>query len=177
MTDKLDIFLTEARRNYDISVSTIDSYDKKLGQVFTMCTAIIGILLIGVSLLFTTLQNRNSVLNLNHPFVWVWLMCLVAAFFSGLTSFSFCLKGLKLQEFEVTNPIKLFDKYNQKNENELKEFLIVQIGKMYEKNFVISNNIKNIYRNSLNYLMVSSALTITLFIFTLLILQNLIMVV
>lgn len=65
MTNKLDIFLTEARRTYDILINEISSYDKKLSQVFTMCTAILGILLLGVSLLFDALQKKRFTAKFN----------------------------------------------------------------------------------------------------------------
>lgn len=176
MTDKLDIFLTEARRNYDITVSEISSYDKKLSQVFTMCTAILGILLIGVSLLFTTLQNHDSVLIWDNIFVKGWLGFFGVTLFTGLYAFILCLKGLKLQEFISSNPKKLYENYNQKNVNEVEEFLIVQLGSMYEKNLVISKQIKVLYRKSLNSLKYSATLTIFLFILTLYLLKTLIMI-
>lgn len=174
MTNKLDVFLTETRRNYELSVTTINSYDKKLSQVFTMCTAILGILLIGVSLLFDALQKRDLMLNLNNIIVDIWLICLIVTLFTGLSAFILCLQGLKLQEFTVTNPIKLFNKYYQETEDGIKEFLIVQIGDMYNINFILSNRIKDKYKNSLDVLTVTTSLTIILFLITLQLLRSLV---
>lgn len=121
-------------------------------------------------------KKKDLLLNLTSPLSFTWIVCLVVALFMGLTAFTYCVKGLKLQGFFLKNPIQTYNDYKQKSEDEIKIFLIETIGDLAEENRDISKTIKDTYKKSLNYLEIAAAVTILLFIYTLFILIGVVMV-
>lgn len=150
---KLDMMYEKTKRDYDISIETIQLYCKKLNQLFLMTTTITGIVSLIVSIIFDFVTKIGTGTDKINTILFIfWLYLLGVIFTYLLYGIYDSVQGLIKQRYSISRPSAFYKKFKSYDTIKLKKQLIVQTAYSFDQNVEELDSLKIHYISGLNNL-------------------------